>query len=86
MLVYFPKLKEQLDVRVVDFQRPRAEVVALLGEENQCCPSLILADPSKATSLNLPVKEAGGLWFMDDDKAIGLYLSQVYGVSRPAHD
>lgn len=84
--MYYPKLKAQLDVRVVDFERPRAEVVALLGEENQCCPSLILADPSKAVALNLPVKEAGELCFMDDEKAIGLYLSQVYGVSRPAHD
>ncbi len=58
----------------------------MLGEENQCCPALILADAGKALALKLPVKEAGGYAFMDDDKGIGMYLSQVYGVSRPSHD
>ncbi len=84
--MYFPKLRDVLDVRMVDFERPRREIVALLGEENQGCPALVLSDPSKATSLNLPVKSAGGLTFMDDEKAIGIYLSRGYGVSRPAHD
>lgn len=61
-------------------------MVALLGEENQGCPVLILADPTKAQSLKLAVKQSNGLVFMDDEKAIGHYLSHVYGVSRPAHD
>lgn len=86
MLVYYPKLKDEIDIKVIGFRRPRAELVALLGEEYQGCPVLVLSDRGRAEAAGLPVREANGMSFLDDDKAIGQYLSRVYGVSRPAHD
>ena len=48
VLAYYPQLRHALDVRYVDFRRPRVEFVALVGEVNQICPVLILADDSRA--------------------------------------
>ena len=42
VLHYYPKLRHHLEVRYVDFARPRPEVIALLGEANQSCPVLVL--------------------------------------------
>lgn len=79
-------LRDKLDIHVVAFERPRAALVDLLGESHQGCPVLVLAAPELASELCLPVKKAQGYAFLDDDKAIGMYLSRVYGVSRPAHN
>nr|WP_260855257.1 DUF3088 domain-containing protein [Mesorhizobium amorphae] len=42
VIASFPALEDLLDIRRVDFKRPRAEVVALVGEANQALPVLIL--------------------------------------------
>jgi Protein of unknown function (DUF3088) len=41
-LSYYPKLREQIDIRYIDFPRPRKEIVELVGGEHQGCPNLIL--------------------------------------------
>ena len=43
---YNPKIKEQVDIIHVDFQRPRPEIIEQLGEENQGSPVLVLPDDS----------------------------------------
>lgn len=48
VIASFPALEGSLDIRRIDFKRPRAEVVALVGEANQALPVLIL--PLGATS------------------------------------
>jgi hypothetical protein len=45
VLGYYPQLRDALDIRPVDFDKPRAEIVALLGEGFQDCPCLLL-DPA----------------------------------------
>lgn len=75
-------MRDELDVVHLQYERPRPAIIEVLGEENQGSPALVLADPEKARALELPVKEAGGRFFMDDGKAILLYLSLAYGVSR----
>ena len=84
MLGYFPKAREALDVRKIGFERPRPEIVELLGEANQGCPCLVLADPARADGL--PVLTFGEKTFMNDQKAILEYLARNYGTSRPSHD
>jgi len=41
-LKYLPEIEEKVDVRRIDFQRPRKEVIELIGEENQGSPVLVL--------------------------------------------
>lgn len=45
VLAYYPQMKQAIDIRHVDFPRPRTPVVALVGEPYQDCPCLLL-DPS----------------------------------------
>ncbi|QJB56912.1 DUF3088 family protein [Pseudodesulfovibrio sp. zrk46] len=82
LLAYFPRLRDELDVVHLQFERPRPAIVEVLGEDHQDSPSLVLADPAKAKEWDLPVKEANGRHFMDDEKSILMYLSLAYGVSR----
>ncbi|BBE17639.1 hypothetical protein AQPE_1796 [Aquipluma nitroreducens] len=42
LLSYYPRLLNELEVKYVNFARPRPALVDLLGEENQSCPVLVL--------------------------------------------
>lgn len=44
LLAAFPASAARLDVIRLPYSRPRAEIVALLGAENQNLPSLVLAE------------------------------------------
>ena len=44
LLSYYPRLLNELEVKYVNFARPRQVLVDLLGEENQSCPVLVLED------------------------------------------
>jgi len=81
LLHLYPQLAEQIEVHRVDFPRPRPQIIALIGEENQSCPVLVLGTPSKGTDLN--IKRSGARQFIDDPQAIGHYLSEAYGIPRP---
>ena len=83
VLSYFPALRRGLDIRYVDFARPRTEVVALLGEAHQGCPVLILAEPPAPEHQHLVTGTVDGRAFLADAQPIGRYWSAVHGVSRP---
>jgi hypothetical protein len=82
LLHLYPELASQLIVRRVDFQRPRPEIVSLLGEENQSCPVLLINRPSQDLG-GLSLKQAGTRLFIDDPQEIGNYLASAYGIPRP---
>ena len=44
LLSYYPRLRNELEVHYVDYNRPRKVLVDLIGEANQSCPVLILED------------------------------------------
>jgi hypothetical protein len=79
LLAAQPALSEQLQIRRVDFPRPRAEVVALVGEENQGLPLLALAADSPRPD---GVRYAGSQAFLQGADAIAAYLAQHYGAYR----
>ncbi|NCY02817.1 MAG: DUF3088 family protein, partial [Planctomycetia bacterium] len=78
ILYYYPRLGEAIDVRQVDVPRPRPEVVALVGEEHQSCPVLVL--PPGDRPAGLPV--ANGRAFVSGPKAIVDFLADRYGTAR----
>lgn len=83
LLTYFPKLKEVLDIRVVEFERPREQIMGLLGRQYQGCPVLVIED-SRPTPAGLQVQvSAHGKRFVPGATAIGKYLAAVYGISKP---
>jgi hypothetical protein len=82
VLAFHPSVRQALDVRYVDFARPRPEVIELLGEANQGCPVLILNREHKLTS-EVDVKVVNGRKIVDEPRDICLVFAQAYGASLP---
>ncbi|MBI5691223.1 MAG: DUF3088 family protein [Verrucomicrobia bacterium] len=79
LLSYYPYLRGRVDVHYVDFARPRAEIVPLVGAENQSCPLLVLAGrPPEGMAVRQ--HDASGRWFVAGAPAIAAYLAAVHGI------
>jgi len=76
----FPDLAGRLEVLRVGWARPRREVVALVGEENQSLPLLLLAPG--ATS-RWQTGRHGGRALIADKDGILAALSERHGFPRP---
>ena len=83
LLEYYPALKQNVEIQLVDFQRPRPALVALLGEQNQSCPVLILRSAPPNLSANLEVRQANGLYFIEGAEEIATYLAHTYATGLP---
>jgi hypothetical protein len=79
LLGFFPSLREKVDVHYIDFPRPRAGIVALIGAENQSVPVLVLNSASEVQGAIC--KTAHGKNFIDDEAQIRSYLSLRHGVA-----
>lgn len=81
LLSFHPELRERLDVRYVDFARPRREVIAELGEANQVCPVLILPrDWPEAVATG---RRAEGRTFFVGATEIATFLAGWAGTGMP---
>lgn len=67
LLSYYPRLRNELEVHYVDFQRPRPAIVDLIGEANQSCPVLI--------------KDNGT--FINEPDEIIRHLTDNHGIGQP---
>jgi hypothetical protein len=76
VLVSFPHLAARLEVRRVAFARPRAEVVALIGPENDSLPLLVLAADAPA---GLTSERRGSVRYVQDKDAILEMLTRRHG-------
>ena len=85
MLSFYPHIRDALDIRYIKFMRPRPDVVAELGPDNQSSPVLILGDPSHAERAgpNVKVQTYKGKQFVNDPYMVCEYLASVHGVGRP---
>jgi hypothetical protein len=75
-----PHWGAHIDVRRMPFPRPRRDMIALVGEENQSMPALVLADGSNAPN---DARDFEGRRFITDPKAITRYLAAAYGGAGP---
>ena len=83
MLHYYPQLRHHVDVRYVDFPRPRPDVIALVGEANQGCPVLVLGDAAPQSVECATIGNFNGRQFISGAEGIGNYFARVYGTGRP---
>lgn len=83
LLEFYPELKQHLEVRWVDYPRPRPELIELLGEENQSCPVLVLGNPPSPSLAVPPLQESGGNWFVEGANEIATYLARVHRIGIP---
>jgi hypothetical protein len=80
VLASFPELTERIDVTRIAWPRPRQEVVALVGEENQSLPLLVLASEAPdawATGSHGQVRFVAG-----KDEILNV-LSRRHGIPAP---
>lgn len=83
-LEYFPAARATLDIREVDFARPRRQIVELIGEELQSCPVLVLATDSKVPGeLREDVINSRGHRVISATKSILRYLAISRGLPLP---
>jgi hypothetical protein len=81
-LKFAPEVEDRIEVRRIDFQRPRRQIVELVGAENQGCPVMVLekgaaAPPEAKTSLET------GRAFISGTEAICDFLGRRFNVVRP---
>jgi len=82
-LEFYPAVKQRLNVRYLDFPRPRPELVSLLGEENQSCPVLVLSAPPANPLPGLNIQTANGRAFIEGGREITEYLAFIHGTGIP---
>ncbi|MBU6371840.1 MAG: DUF3088 family protein [Alphaproteobacteria bacterium] len=75
-----PHWAAQVKVKRVAFPRPRAEVVALVGEAEQSLPTLVFADPATAPQ---GARTANGHAFLKGGAEIAIALAARYGGVAP---
>lgn len=80
ILASFPELGAGIDVQRVAWPRPRLPVIALVGQENQNLPLLVL--PPGETSVHQTGVHQGRAFISDKD-AILAALSQRHGFPDP---
>ncbi len=80
LLASFPQLAEKLDVKRIEWPRPRKAVIDLVGEDNQSLPLLILADGEHSTHLTGIYQ---GHAFIADKDGILAALSERHGFPVP---
>lgn len=83
LLEFYPALKGQMEVRYLDFPRPRTELVELLGENNQSCPVLVLKEAPAGLPASIPIQQSKGNWFVEGANEIASYLAHVHGTGIP---
>ncbi len=81
-LSLYPEVARAITVRQLAFRRPRAELVALLGEAHQACPVLVISDVTH-TPASAAAKVGHGRRFITDANAIISYLGTAYGAPVP---
>lgn len=82
LLACFPAVAECVEVRRIGFAKPRRELVALLGEQAQACPVIVLADAHAAHPAARRSTATGRAYIADSD-AILAYLAESCGTPRP---
>ena len=81
-LKYAPEVESRLDIRRIDFKRPRQEIVKLIGETNQGCPVLVLDASGEVPAAAAKSKETGRV-FCSGSNEICEFLGRTLGVVRP---
>jgi len=80
-LKYVPEIEKLLDVRRVDFQKPRKEIVELLGASHQGCPVLVLDDARNLAEAK--ISEETGKAYLTGGLQICDFLGRSFSAVRP---
>ena len=81
-LKYAPEIESHLDIRRIDFPRPRKEIIERIGAMNQGCPVLVLGEidelPAEAKR-----SEETGMAYISGSIEICDFLGRTFNTPRP---
>ena len=78
----FPDVRQSLDVRYVDFARPRGDMAQFVGDD-QSCPQIILPDGDDSFSKEISEVGTGVTRRIEDPTDVQNYLIARFGLSKP---
>ena len=81
LLAMFPDVRQALDVRYVDFVRPRGDMAAFV-EDNQGCPQIVLPDGDDIYSKAISVAGVGAVRRIDDHNDVQRYLIDRFDLPK----
>lgn len=81
-LKFAPEVERELDVRRIDFPRPRKDIIAMIGAENQACPVVILTEGDPIPAEAKRSLETGKA-FISGSLQICEFLGRTFGAARP---
>ncbi|HHL42847.1 MAG TPA: DUF3088 family protein [Hellea balneolensis] len=82
VLSYFPAILQALDISYQPINRPRPDMVKILGADNQNCPTLLFPKDYELVG-DSPFSEVNGRIFINNARDIGVYFSHAYGTPWP---
>lgn len=82
LLTYYPDLKGQLEIVHVNFQRPRNQIIVLVGPDNQGCPNLVISKDNSGTVDTSYFEEYGDYLFINKKELISQYLADKYKIGK----
>lgn len=82
LLSYFPAIKESLEIIYQPIEKPRSDIVSMLGDKNQNCPTLILHADSPSFE-DCGIMHKNGHRFINNARDIGKYYARRFGTSYP---
>lgn len=78
----FPDVRQNLDVRYVDFARPRGDMAKFVGDD-QSCPQIVLPDGDDVVSRMFSEAGVGATRRIEDPTDVQNYLIARFGLSKP---
>ncbi len=82
LLSYFSAIKESVEIIYQSIAKPRADIVTLLGEKNQNCPTLVLSQDSPVYE-NCGIMQKNGHRFINNARDMGKYYAARFGTPYP---
>jgi hypothetical protein len=83
IIKYYPQLETLLEIKYVDFKRPRKAIAELIGEDNQSCPVLIIENSQDENVEISYFNSYRDKLFVNSTDLIVKYLSEKYGIGIP---
>lgn len=80
VLSYYPHIRQQIDIRYIDFPHPRKEIIELVGDSHQGCPNLILDNAHHDMVDASLYHQYGGRLYTTDPKLVLAYFSDSFGL------
>ncbi len=82
LLAMFPDVRQNLDVRYVDFERPRGDMAEFVGD-NQSCPQIVLPKGDDAFSTESSEAGQGAARRIEAPADVQRYLIDRFDLAQP---